>query len=141
MNHSLNEYHGLDIVNIKVSVKFHYNKNLRQFHDELVAKNTKGCIIKIFNNMLIIKSAQFSYIIIRTKSDFLHCNITGIKQLNQIRDSVTKLAQDFSLDISSPNNFTIDSITSRFDLQKNIDLRKEYTRLFGGEFSNLKDSK
>ena len=130
------------IVNIKISVKLFlpYNSESLVNHVFNVNKNfNKYCQIKKINNMLIVKSTFYVYIIFLykkfphiTENNFnkFHCNITGIKSIHKIenaRDHLLSLFFSHLEDIQS--EIVIDSITSKFNHGKELNIHTIYKNL------------
>ena len=135
------------IVNIKISVKLFlpYNSELLVNH---IFNANKYCQIKKINNMLIVKSTFYVYIIFLYKKlpcitennrNKFHCNITGIKSIAEIekaRDHLLSLFFSHLEDIQT--EIIIDSITSKFNYGKELNIHTIYKNLKHLQVQNKK---
>lgn len=128
-----------DIVNIKVSTKFQFPSHILDLYSTLIHKNKYGYLIKQYNNMLIVKHALYTYTIIKKKDLSYHCNITGIKNLNEISNSYEQFLRDFFPNVIFPSpGYVIDSITSRFNLRRTLNLKNLHASLSSNLILNKK---
>ena len=135
------------IVNIKISVKLFlpYNSELLVNH---IFNANKYCQIKKINNMLIVKSTFYVYIIFLYKKlpcitennrNKFHCNITGIKSIAEIEKAKDHLLSLFFSHLEDiQTEIIIDSITSKFNYGKELNIHTIYKNLKHLQVQNKK---
>ena len=135
------------IVNIKISVKLFlpYNSELLVNH---IFNANKYCQIKKINNMLIVKSTFYVYIIFLYKKlpcitennrNKFHCNITGIKSIVEIEKAKDHLLSLFFSHLEDiQTEIIIDSITSKFNYGKELNIHTIYKNLKHLQVQNKK---